>query len=416
MANEDGKYRALVLAAGEGTRMYPLTEKRPKPMIKVAGKPLLLWVLETLKNRGITEVVMVVGWEGKRIKDYFGDGKRFGLDIKYVYQEKRMGTAHATLLGEKFLGDGAFLSVNGDVIITEEMVDTVLQRHRETGLNVVGVAEVRDPRGFGIVHVENGLIKEIEEKPDRPTRNTINSGIYVLKPDIFSLVRETPLSARGEYEITDTFKLAIEKEGVAAAILPGEWVDVGRPWDLLEANRVLMDRVEMTVDGDVEEGARLIGPVKVGKGASIKSGSYVEGPVIIDEGAKIGPNCYIRPHTYIGKRCHVGAAVEIKNSIIMDDTKVPHHNYVGDSVIGERCNFGSGTKLANLRFDDRPVRVVVKGELVDSGRRKLGAIVGDDVKTGVNVSVDPGTVIGCDVWISPGAYVRGFISSKTFVK
>jgi NDP-sugar pyrophosphorylase family protein len=144
----------------------------------------------------------------------------------------------------------------------------------------------------------------------------------------------------------------------------------------------------------------------------IKSGSYIMGPVSIGEGCEVGPNCYIRPYTAIGDGCHIGHAVEVKNCIIMRGSKFPHHNYAGDSVIGEGCNFGAGTKIANLRLDRK--EVVVAG--VRTGRSKLGAIIGDSVQTGINASINVGAVIGNDTFIGPGAVASGIImpNSKIF--
>jgi bifunctional UDP-N-acetylglucosamine pyrophosphorylase/glucosamine-1-phosphate N-acetyltransferase len=196
-------------------------------------------------------------------------------------------------------------------------------------------------------------------------------------------------------------------EAVHIVDLKEGWMDVGLPWDLLKANEILMSRLKGRVEGTVEPNVVLRGEVVVEKGALIRSGSYIEGPTYISEGCDIGPNSYIRASTCLGPQVRVGASVEVKNSIIMTKTHVPHHNYVGDSIIGERCNFGAGTKVTNLRFDDRSVKVNFKGQLIDSGRRKLGVIMGDDVKTGINAMIDAGTVVFENSIIGPGAMVRG---------
>ena len=147
------------------------------------------------------------------------------------------------------------------------------------------------------------------------------------------------------------------------------------------------------ISGDVEKGAYLKGEVIVEKGATVRSGAYIEGPVFIGESSVVGPNCFIRPHTYLGKKVKVGNGCEVKNSLIMDGSSVGHLSYVGDSVIGRKVNFGAGTTTANLRHDDRPVKVTVKGKRMSSGRRKLGAIIGDDVKTGIGTLLAPGVVL-----------------------
>jgi bifunctional UDP-N-acetylglucosamine pyrophosphorylase/glucosamine-1-phosphate N-acetyltransferase len=157
--------------------------------------------------------------------------------------------------------------------------------------------------------------------------------------------------------------------------------------------------------GEVEPNVTLKGAVAIGKNTVVKSGAYIVGPVIIGEGCEIGPNCYIRPSTTIGDNCHIGAATEVKNSIIMNGSKIPHLNYVGDSIIGEGCNLGAGTKIANLRLDKQNIRV----NNIDTKRRKLGAIIGDNVETGINVSINVGSVIGNSAFIGPGAVVSGTV-------
>jgi bifunctional UDP-N-acetylglucosamine pyrophosphorylase/glucosamine-1-phosphate N-acetyltransferase len=174
-----------------------------------------------------------------------------------------------------------------------------------------------------------------------------------------------------------------------------------------------MEDLKTDIKGEVSDRATIIGHIQVGKGTKILPGAYIQGPAIIGENCEIGPNCYIRPSTCIGEHCKIGAGVEIKNSIIMNRTNVPHLSYVGDSVIGERCNLGAGTKVANLRLDEKEVNVIVDGKRTASGRRKLGVIMGDDVKTGINASIDVGTVIGEGTAIGLGAVVRGTIAPNS---
>ena len=172
-----------------------------------------------------------------------------------------------------------------------------------------------------------------------------------------------------------------------------EWIEIGRPWDILKANESLLDSGDHAILGEVEPNAFLHGRVSVGSGTRIRSGSYIQGPVSIGENCDIGPNCFIRPYTSIGYNVRIGNAVEIKNSTIMENTNVAHLSYVGDSVIGSHCNFAAGTVVANLRHDGSEIQSYIKDEKVNSERRKLGVIMGDDVKTGINTTIYPGTVI-----------------------
>jgi len=404
--------KAVVLCAGEGTRMRPLTYTRPKVMLPVGNKPILEHVISTLSKAGIKDVVLVVGYMEEVIRDYFGDGRNWGVNITYVSQRKQLGTADALRSASHLIKDDDFIMLNGDNIVS---VDDVVRLVKSNGMTM-GLYRVDDPRDYGVIIVENDEVKSIIEKPEIPPTNTINAGIYKFTPEIIDFLDKTPMSKRGEYEITDTIKLAIESGIKVRAIELKEWIDVGYPWQLLDANELILKKMRSKIDGEVEEGATIKGTVVIGEGTVIRSGAYIVGPVIIGNDCDIGPNCYIRPYTAIGNNCHIGNAVEIKNSIIMSNTNVPHLNYVGDSVIGENCNLGAGTKIANLRLDGKTIYVTIKGKKISTGRRKFGAILGDNVKTGINVSINVGTLIGNDVYIAPSVRVDGYVEpfSKLF--
>src|SRR6267143_6958707 len=231
-------------------------------------------------------------------------------------------------------------------------------------------------------------------------------------------IKKTRKSKRGEFELTDSLSMLLA-DGRRIRTLPfgkGEWVGISYPWDLLEANRSALDSDEEVRDGETEPGVHLKGSVSLGKGSRVKSGSYIEGPVYVGEGAVVGPNAHLRPGTSLGKGTKVGAGCEVKNSIVMDEAKIPHLCYVGDSILGHGATLGAGTITANLKFNDSSVESRVKGKLIDSGQRKLGAILGDGVKTGINVSIFPGVKIGADAWIGPGAIVRADVPSNARVR
>ena len=272
----------------------------------------------------------------------------------------------------------------------------------------MGLVQLEDNTDMGVVEVDQGKVLRIHEKVENPPSNLINAGVYLLTPEIFSAISSTPKSPRGEYELTDSLQLLIQNNIPLRYEMIGTWINVSYPWDALQANEDLLAEMEPVNNGTVESNVVLNGTVSIGAGTVIRSGSYISGPVIIGENCEIGPNCFIRPSTAIGDRCHIGASVEIKNSIIMSDSKVPHHNYIGDSIIGEDCNLGAGTKVANLRLDKKNVRV---GD-IDTGRRKLGVILGDRVQTGINSCLNVGCCIGNDSYIGPGAVASGMIRPK----
>ena len=384
--------KGVLLTAGEGTRMRPLTLTRPKTMLQVGGKPILQYNLEALRDAGIKDIIMVVGYKKEAIENYFEDGSKFGVNITYVTQEKRLGTAHA-ISSIRTEIDNQFIVLNGDIIVNPNIITDLIRKYEsDEASSILILIEVEDPSSFGVVEVENDRIKDIIEKPapEEATSNLINAGIYLFDNTIFNAIDRTPKSERGEYVITDSLKIQItENKPVLGLKSDSKWIDVGRPWELLDVNEHFIGKMEENIQGEVEEGVTIHGNVILGKNSIIRSGTYILGPVFIGEGCDIGPNSYLRKYTYIGNNVNVGNAVEIKNSIIMDGTNVNHLSYVGDSVIGAGCNVAAGTNIANLRFDNKNVKMNIKGKKLDCGVRKLGAIFGDNVKTGINSSFNP---------------------------
>jgi bifunctional UDP-N-acetylglucosamine pyrophosphorylase/glucosamine-1-phosphate N-acetyltransferase len=396
--------KAVILAAGEGVRMHPLTYTRPKVMLPVAGRPIVEHLMLAMRGAGIQDFVFVVGYRAETVRDYFGAGARWNVNIDYITQRRQLGTAHA-LRQVRGLGGERFLLVNGDILLREDDIARVLARETLT----MGVAEVADVQDLGVVEVEGDRIVRIHEKVAHPPSQLANAGVYLLTGDILDAASEIGKSPRGEYEITDCLQLLIDGGYNISWERLDFWLDLGYPWNLLEANESLMPGVESENLGEVEENVVIKGSVAIGKGTVVKAGSYLEGPVVIGEDCRIGPNCYIRPGTAIGDHCHIGASVEVKNSIIMRGSQIPHHNYLGDSVIGESCNFGAGTKVANLRLDKREIEVAG----VATGRMKLGAIVGDGVQTGINASINAGSLVGNHTYIGPGAVASGIIQPNS---
>ncbi len=412
--------KAVVLAAGEGARLQPITLTRPKPLIKVGGKPILEYCLKAIQSCRINEILMVVHFMGDAIRDHFGEGEDFGLEIEYVEQKEVLGTGNAVGAIEPYVVDD-FLLVYGDLLFTAEAVKKVIGLHEKKKAAVtMAVVPVENPENYGILELgEEGDVKRIIEKPsqENATTNLANAGIYIFSKEIFGKIKETSASSRGEWEITDAISLLLKegKQVSAAEVSKEDWFDVGKPWDLLEANRWALKRMEHRVHGCVENGAHLIGPVTVEETAWIRSGAYVEGPTYIGEESDIGPNCHIRPFTSISKKVRIGNACEIKNSIIMDNTHIGHLSYVGDSIIGEKCNLGAGTVTANYRLDSGTVKMLVKDMVIDSRRRKLGVVLGDCVKTGINALFMPGVKVGSNSWVGPNIVVCRDLASNTMV-
>jgi len=386
--------QTIVLAAGEGTRMGPLTDRRAKPMLPVADRPLVAHTVADAVAAGASRIVLVVGYEAEGIREYFGDEYE-GVPVEYAVQERQQGTADAVRAARDLLAEEPFVVLNGDNLYDRPS----LERLFETG-PAVGAYRVENPRQYGVLEVDDERVVAIQEKPDDPPTDLINAGAYAF-PAAARDWLDVPESERGEREITDVLERTFEHETVRMVRLD-RWMDVGRPWELLEANEWKIGDLERRIEGEVNEAVELRGEVVVEDGATVDRGVVIEGPALIREGASVGPNTYVRGTTLVGPGASVGHAVEVKNSVLMAGASASHLSYVGDSVIGSDANLGAGTQVANLRHDDADVKVTVKGRRVSTGRRKFGVVLGDEAKTGINSSLNAGVTLSTGAGTKPG--------------
>ena len=388
--------------------MWPLATTQPKHLLPIAGRPIISFLMNALAGARIKEVILVVGFKGDLIQSAVGDGSKYGLSIQFLRQREWTGTASALGVARESVGDEPFLVIYGDLLASQNCVEAVLEKARECS-KVMGVAHMASQAQYGAIEIRGDKITRIREKPvgKLSGEGWVNAGIYVLDGDIFRSIKGTGRSKRREYELTTSLQRIIDggQEVKAATISREDWMDIGRPWDLLEANERILMNFTTQVKGTVETGAFIKGPVWVEESACVRSGSYIEGPAYIGEGSTVGPNSRIRACSSIGNEVNVGASCEIKNSIIMARTRIPHLSYIGDSIIGENCNLAAGTITANIRLDEETVKVKLRGRLFSSGRRKLGTIMGDGVQTGINSSIMPGVRVGPGSFIGPGVVV-----------
>ena len=272
--------------------MRPLTLTKPKTMLPVAGKPIIQYNIEALKNNGIKDILLIVRYKEEIVKDYFGDGSEFGVNITYKTQKDFLGTANAISYGEDFIQD-SLLVLNGDIILDDEIIHEIIKKYDDLKPDTLMVlTEVVDPSAFGVVEIEDGNIKNIIEKPKREEApsNLVNTGIYVFNKDIFEKIEKTEISERGEYEITDSVSMQIEEgKKVIGHKTDKDWIDVGRPWELIEVNEELIGNLKTQIKGKVENGAYIHGEVYLGEGSVIKAGVYIEGNVYIGKDCDVGP-------------------------------------------------------------------------------------------------------------------------------
>ncbi len=393
--------KAVVLAAGEGKRLRPLTYTRPKCMIQLAGKPILQHVLENLNAVGVKEAAVVVKYKKEAITEYFSKNPVDGMGLSFIEQGERYGTAAAFGEAESFATE-TFFAVAGD-IITEA---SALKRLAEGAQGEVTAAlrAVEDAREYGTALVKDGKISGFEEKVEKPKSNLANCSLYVFEPSVFKRIRELKKSARGEYEIIDVLK------GATAVQISEYWLDMGMPWQLFSANEFLLSKLPEK-KGKIENSV-VRGKIIMEKGAEVHD-SVIEGNVYIGENSYVGPHAYIRGTTSVGRDCGIGDSTTLKNSIIFDHVNAKHLTYIGDSIVGSNCNFGAATQIANYRFDAGHIHAIVNDVTIDTQRNKLGAIIGDNTKMGVLTSVMPGKIIGDGCWVDAGVVIKENVDRKT---
>ncbi|HOF39492.1 MAG TPA: sugar phosphate nucleotidyltransferase [Candidatus Hydrogenedentes bacterium] len=390
--------KAIIMVAGKSTRTYPLTLTRPKPLLKVVNKPILAWLLDALRPV-IDEAILVVGYRGDMVRDAFGAAYN-GLPLRYVEQTEQLGTGHAVLQCEAYV-DGPFIAMNGDDLYAPEDLQALAGT-----TNTALAKRVADPRQYGVLELDDrGRVARLVEKPQEPASDLVSVGAYTFTPEVFDVLRKTKPSERGEIEITSAIHELASRGDFHALTMAGYWLPVGYPWDLLAANEQLLKKMTPAIEGSVHPRAELSGPVHVGRDTVIRSGVVIDGPVYIGEGCTVGPNTWLRPGATLYNGCRVGQSCEVKNSILFDRCAIPHLSYVGDSIIGEHTNFGAGTITANTRHDGATIKSMVKGEMIDTGRKKLGAIVGDNVHTGIKTSLYPGRKLWPGTCTRPGEAV-----------
>ena len=399
---------AMILAAGKGTRMWPLTDNGPKPLLPLGGTSIIHRQIDQLSKIGVKEIHVLIGYQMKEISDCLWNGKELGVKIKYIVQEQQKGTGHAVLQADGKI-KGRFYCLNGDTVIDSSNLERMGSEQKKI---VMMTTAVEDGSKFGVVESKKERLVSITEK-SISGKAMINAGMYIFNEKIFDAIKGVEKSVRGEYELTDALQ-AISKD-VRVMEYQGFWKDIGRPWDLITANENCIKDIEEEINGTIEDNVNITGKIHVGKNSIVKSGTCIEGPVWIGENCVVGPNAYLRSGTVLCGNNKVGASSEIKNTVLMQGAKAPHHNYVGDSIIGRNSNLGSGTKVANLRLDKKIIEVTHQGKKTSTNRKKFGAIIGDNVNTGINASVNSGTILGNNVKVGPNTLVSGTYESQSII-
>lgn len=338
--------KGVLLAGGTGSRLRPITHTGSKHLIPVANKPVLEYAVEDLRDAGITEIGVILGHKSREeIRNLLGDGSEYGVDITYILQGEPLGLAHAAGCAESFVDGESFVMYLGDNMLNSGIEAMVASFER--GAHDAGIAlqRVDDPTAFGVADLDDdGNVVELVEKPDNPPSDLALIGIYVFSPAVFDAIDRLEPSWRGELEITDAIQLLLEDGySIDSHIVEGWWKDTGRPEDILEANQLVLDNIERTIAGDVED-ATVSGSVDLAEGAVVADGAVVRGPATIAAGTVVSKGAYVGPYTAIGPDSTI-ENTHIENSVVIGDADITTTGRIVDSLIGAATTIDNAETL-----------------------------------------------------------------------
>ncbi|HAK37976.1 MAG: sugar phosphate nucleotidyltransferase [Nitrospinaceae bacterium] len=401
--------KALILAAGKGTKLNPFSNTRPIPMISVAGKTLLENSLCQLKNAGITDVYIVVGHHKERVQDFIAEKYSDGMNIHCLEQKKNAGIGDAVRQVKDKISPGEyFLLIYGDTLTDENICSKVQQSFHSFKCPVASICLPPSNESFGNVFLNAQMkITKIVEKPKGDNfGNYVLAGVFILPESFIGLLEKNKLS------MEKALKALVKEDSLMASMWEDEWLDIVYPWEILQANRIILDSwTESSIarSAVMESNVTIQGVVNIEEDVVIKAGAVLEGPCSIGRGTYIGNNSLVRSYTSIGSKCSVGYGVELKNCVVLDNSGIGRLSFVGDSVIGENVDLGAGCMTVNRTVDWQKVQVKNGKTSFPSGLVKLGAFVGDGVTIGAGNTIQPGTVV------SPGKILpaRYSVTNKT---
>lgn len=398
--------KAVLLAAGESSRFWPLSEDRHKSTIKICGKPIILWTIESLAKTGIKDFIVVQSQKmevEKILKSYALQE----VNLEFVIQEQALGMGDAVEKAKELIED-YFLVLNPNHFDAHEFVLPMIEKLKQTKADVVLLGkQTSRPWDYGVFVFENGKPVEIIEKPEKGKEpsNIRVMGIYLLSKKFFGYHNQVNIY---EYSYEDALSLFLKNENAELVITEKSTTSLKYPWHLLDFAKKLMEYViknqKISENAKISEKAEVQGNVIIEEGVKIFENAVIKGPCYIGKNTIIGNNTLLR-ESCITDNCTIGANAEVARSVFLDDVHV-HSGYFGDSVLAEHVRVGAGTVFANVRLDRESVKSVVKGKKTDTGRRSFGCVIGRNTKLGINVSVIPGILIGSNCIIGPNTLVK----------
>ena len=383
--------KAVILAANRSTRLSPFIETRCKPMIRIAGQYILENTIFFLREAGIHDIVLVVNHQQDMIRHYFGSGQTHGVNIEYIIQDDLEGIGHALSLCRSSLEKKPFLLVYGDIMTDGNSFLSILQTYSEIDREVALITLPESSKEFGNVYLDHEMrISRIVEKPVANQANYVFAGMFVLFPKIFELL------TKNHNDISICYEQIIESTGLQACLWEKGWIDMIYPWHILDANKMLMNSWQTS---EIDSSVKLLGhvhmegAVRIGPKVIIESGTVLKGPCYVGSNSYVGNNSLIRKFSAIGPNSIVGYGSELKNCVLFGKNDVGRLSFVGDSVIGENVKSGSGFTTVNHKVDNSQIRYESESGPIETGLKKLGSFVGDNVSIGARHTFGPGSIV-----------------------
>ena len=406
--------QAVILAAGQSSRFWPLNTGH-KSLIKIMGRPLIWYTLEALKRNKIKEVIIVQGAK-RDIEEGLCTVNTSGIKIRYATQQKPRGTGDALYQAKKFIKSPFFFVTGPHKVDLNDYLPQILSKHRRYPRKMLLVgAKTVQPWDFGIFKFKGSKISQIIENPPKGKEPSDIKATesYLLPAEFFSCYETLP---RKEDSLIDAINIIIKKDGAELVLLKKEAASLKYPWDSFGMFKILVEagwlRSNIAASAYIGKNVVLDGTIHIGAGTKILENIVVRGPVYIGDNCTIGNSVVIRANTSIEDGALLGAFAEVKSSILQDNVHM-HSGYLGDSIVGKGCRMGAGMITANRRIDRQNIKVQVKGERIDTGLSYFGAVVGEDTKIGIHVSLMPGVLVGARVVVGPHSMVRENIPDDT---
>jgi len=331
--------KGIILHAGHGTRLRPLTHTGPKQLLPIANKPMSEYCIESLKNAGVTEIAIVIGGVGSnKVREYYKDGEKFGVKITYIEQDEPRGIAHAVSLCQNFVKNEKFVVFLGDNLINASISDFRKNFENSEHEALLLLCEVDNPEQFGIAYLDNDKISKMIEKPKNPGSNLAITGIYFLTPKIFEKIKKLKPSWRNELEIVDALQMILDSnEIISYDIITDFWKDTGTPNDIIRANQIILNNMKHSFSGVKSSDSEITGNVSLGKNSIIKKDCKIIGPVIIGKDCIIENNSIIGPNVSVDDNSKISKC-RIEDSIIMQNCILEGNIFIKDSIIAQNSH------------------------------------------------------------------------------